>query len=405
MGGVPGALSPFFFSNPNATGPCSHLSRRPKSIGSFVVMNHETQDNTVAASTSQGDNSRVETICAAAAADDEGAALLAMRGEDGKIVDVEKPCLRFGSATALHVALQNGRERNVKILLDAGASLCAKDVNGASPLMVAASQCSVDIVKLLVESGARIDDEDVEGFTPLHEASNMGKFRVVSYLLSKGASVAARAKDPKTRATPLDLAATGGAAVGRVDLYKILGLEFDATSSEIKKAYRSMALKYHPDKNSSEEAVAAMDRLQRAYDVLSDVASREWYDCGYLNTVDLLLKADSPDPRRSLHIALQFRQWSIAAQIQIACGDGIDRAHRHGRTLLHFAVTFFDTASAKVLLRLGANCDAADVSGETPRQIATNNNDSKTMSLFSGIEKKGCAPVPPLSTNATRASS
>ena len=54
------------------------------------------------------------------------------------------------------------------------------------------------------------------------------------------------------------------------DYYKILGVSRSANDDEIKKAYRKMALKYHPDKNSDPGAEEKFKEIAEAYDVLSD---------------------------------------------------------------------------------------------------------------------------------------
>lgn len=54
------------------------------------------------------------------------------------------------------------------------------------------------------------------------------------------------------------------------DYYKILGVSRSATDDEIKKAYRKMALKYHPDKNSDPGAEEKFKEIAEAYEVLSD---------------------------------------------------------------------------------------------------------------------------------------
>lgn len=62
------------------------------------------------------------------------------------------------------------------------------------------------------------------------------------------------------------------------DYYKVLGIVKGATEDEIKKAYRKMALKYHPDKNKEAGAETKFKEVAEAYDVLSDPKKKEIYD-------------------------------------------------------------------------------------------------------------------------------
>lgn len=60
--------------------------------------------------------------------------------------------------------------------------------------------------------------------------------------------------------------------------YETLGVAKTASESEIKKAYRVLSLKYHPDRNQSPEAAVKIREINDAYEVLSDQAKRRQYD-------------------------------------------------------------------------------------------------------------------------------
>src|SRR6266511_4252634 len=67
-------------------------------------------------------------------------------------------------------------------------------------------------------------------------------------------------------------------ATTRNDYYDVLGVSRNATNEDIKKAFRRLAMKYHPDRNKDDGAEARFKEIGEAYEVLSDAEKRTAYD-------------------------------------------------------------------------------------------------------------------------------
>jgi molecular chaperone DnaJ len=67
--------------------------------------------------------------------------------------------------------------------------------------------------------------------------------------------------------------------MGQKDYYTVLGVKEDASGAEIKKAYRALAKRFHPDRNAGDKrAEARFKEVQEAYDVLGEAGKRQKYD-------------------------------------------------------------------------------------------------------------------------------
>lgn len=120
--------------------------------------------------------------------------------------------------------------------------------------------------------------------------------------------------------------ADGGADDAFVDYYTLLEVGQTATSDEIRRSYRKLALRLHPDKNPDnvEEANRRFTKLQEAYEVLSDDTERAWYD---QNRERLMAGGDEEEDEEEVDAKYAFFRSGAPAPKPSSSAPGIGVAH------------------------------------------------------------------------------
>lgn len=107
------------------------------------------------------------------------------------------------------------------------------------------------------------------------------------------------------------------------NLYEILGVSKNASKDEIKKTYRKLAKKYHPDVSTEENAEEAFKIIQNAYEVLSDDDKRKEYD-SYLKW------DDKYDGSKNTH-SRDFKWFDIYMQDETKINDLKEELNKYGK--------------------------------------------------------------------------
>ncbi|AKI79993.1 DnaJ-like protein [Acanthamoeba polyphaga mimivirus] len=137
------------------------------------------------------------------------------------------------------------------------------------------------------------------------------------------------------------------------DLYEILGLTPSASEEDIKKAYRKLAIKYHPDKNKGNpEAEEMFKKINHANSILSNSEKRRIYDQYGEEAVNNGLNEDSFDPMSMFMRMHQPGNKKLRAQM------------RHQISLQDY----FTKKTVKVTITIDSRCDDCDATGFSDKQ-------------------------------------
>lgn len=120
------------------------------------------------------------------------------------------------------------------------------------------------------------------------------------------------------------------------DYYKILGVSSSANEAEIKKAYREMSMKWHPDRNPGIDVTATMQDINEAYAILKDATKRSRYNEEYQRFRGTFTKeAKGQDTVNTENKKQSQSEWTYDYDVQDEnLKEDIKNAHEYAKELV-----------------------------------------------------------------------
>jgi len=146
------------------------------------------------------------------------------------------------------------------------------------------------------------------------------------------------------------------------DHYKVLEVPHDASAEDVQHAYRTLAMKYHPDRNPSPDAAAKMTAINEAWEVLGDARHRRDYD--------VRISKPAPNPDIAAAVLLAARETVLRGGWRVLEDNGRTLLLEYARQKVRInLVEFVDNAA---LLRMARQhpelCVALAIQIEGPLQ-------------------------------------
>ena len=236
---------------------------------------------------------------------------------------------------SLHDAATWGDLDQLKGLIAKGTDINARDKEGNTPLMLAASTGHKAIADLLVAEGARIDAKNNKRNTALHGAAAAGHTTVADLLIAKGAEINGKNEGGDT---PLMLAALTGYR-GVAELLIAKGADINASKED----------------GHTPLYIASLHGNTEVADLLIAKGAE--------------VNARNKSGNTPLAAAAAAGNRDVA-RLLIAKGADINAKTEYGNTPLHWAATTGRWAVTELLIVEGADVNAKNENGETPRGVA-----------------------------------
>ena len=200
----------------------------------------------------------------------------------------------------------------------------------------------------------------------------------------------------------------GQNSTGLTDHYQLLGVSFNASEDEIRRAYRRMAMQWHPDRNDDPAAEEMMKKINRAWEILGDPESKAEYDRGYFrlrsisaeaqllrsrgattqDDLDALLRTAITQDRLDALLRTAIQENRTLQEISMLIDKGANvhardknrQSDTFSRTPLHLAAEFNENpAVIELLINRGADLYASRSSNDsyfTPLDYAARYNEN-----------------------------
>lgn len=162
------------------------------------------------------------------------------------------------------------------------------------------------------------------------------------------------------------------------DYYKILGVETNADMKQIKKAYRSLSMKYHPDHNNTQEGAEKMREINEAYETLGDEDKKRVYD--QQNSPPVQQQAQDIHAAARENMMRQFSAFSNNQFFQsVFSGSGNMRVFHNGREVFANGKEVPEVINHNLTINMAQCYHGASLNISFPRwQVINNQKISET---------------------------
>ena len=285
---------------------------------------------------------------------------------NASLQSTKKDCIKMGDLITLHGSALKGDVKSIKAALDQGANIEEFSPDGATPLMLAASQGHYDAIKELLASGANIDGTSRKGWTALMTAVRYRRARNIEQLTFNGAEI--NLVSPWRWTALLEASYQGLEEIMRVLLQ--CGANPDLCSAYDRTALMHASYKGNEgivrlllDSGSSTEATSVHG------ETAISLAACE----GHTNIVQMLLMHGcAPEPAWAKDQKRSTKDLSQNVKAE-EIGEPEDRMHAPGWTPLMLASQGGYVEIGRMLLERHVNIEARNPDGKTALEIASEN--------------------------------